>query len=106
MATARFADVGVARPDLFEAAFANPFVHTLQHASFLLTALLFWRGIVGEAATRRASGQAMLSLFTTMVHTGALGALITLASGVWYPSYIEPMSALGAASPALEEPPR
>jgi hypothetical protein len=48
----------------------------------------------------------MLSLFTTMVHTGALGALIALASGVWYPSYIEPTSALGAASPALEEPPR
>jgi putative membrane protein len=82
-------------PYLFEAALANPVVHTLQHASFLLTALLFWRGIFGEAATRHASGQAMLSLFTTMVHTGALGALITLAPGVWYPSYIEPTSALG-----------
>lgn len=82
-------------PYLFEAALANPVVHTLQHASFLLTALLFWRGIFGEAATRRASGQAMLSLFTTMVHTGALGALIALAPGIWYPSYIEPTSALG-----------
>jgi cytochrome c oxidase assembly factor CtaG len=37
----------------------------------------------------------MLSLFTTMVHTGALGALIALAPGIWYPSYIEPTSALG-----------
>lgn len=82
-------------PYLFEAALAHPIIHTLQHACFLLTALLFWRGIFGEAATRRGSGQAMLSLFTTMVHTGALGALITLAPGVWYPSYIEPTSALG-----------
>jgi cytochrome c oxidase assembly factor CtaG len=82
-------------PYLFEAAVAHPFVHTLQHSSFLLTALLFWRGIFGEGATRRASGHAMLSLFTTMVHTGALGALIALAPGIWYPSYIEPTSALG-----------
>ena len=35
------------------------------------------------------------SPFTTMVHTGALGALLALAPGVWYPSYIESTSALG-----------
>ncbi|WP_258187457.1 cytochrome c oxidase assembly protein [Trinickia symbiotica] len=82
-------------PVLFEAALANPLIHTLQHASFLITALLFWWSIVGDGATRRRSGHAMLSLFTTMAHTGALGALITLAPGLWYPSYIEPASALG-----------
>lgn len=82
-------------PALFEAAVAHPVVHAMQHASFLLTALLFWRGVVGEGATRRGSGNAMLSLFTTMIHTGALGALITLAPGIWYLSYIEPTSALG-----------
>lgn len=82
-------------PGLFEAAVADPVVHTMQHTSFLLTALLLWRGIVGEGATRHGSGPAMLSLFTTMVHTGALGALIALAPGVWYPSYIEPTSTLG-----------
>jgi cytochrome c oxidase assembly factor CtaG len=82
-------------PALFEAAVADPVVHTMQHASFLLTALLLWRGIVGEGATRRGSGPAMLSLFTTMVHTGALGALIALAPGIWYPSYIESTSTLG-----------
>ncbi|MEX3958436.1 cytochrome c oxidase assembly protein [Trinickia sp. EG282A] len=82
-------------PALFEAALANPLIHTLQHASFLITALLFWWSIVGDGATRRRSGHAMLSLFTTMAHTGALGALITLAPGLWYPSYIEPASALG-----------
>lgn len=82
-------------PVLFESAVAHPAVHALQHTSFLVTALLLWRGIVGEGATRRGTGHAMLSLFTTMVHTGALGALIALAPGIWYPSYIEPANALG-----------
>jgi cytochrome c oxidase assembly factor CtaG len=82
-------------PPLFESALAHSGVHTLQHASFLGTALIFWWSILGEGAVRRGSGHAMLSLFTTMVHTGALGALITLSPGVWYPSYVEPTSALG-----------
>ena len=82
-------------PRLFEAALASSAIHTLQHASFLLSALLFWWVVFGEGTRRDQSGYAMLSLFTTMVHTGALGALLTLAPGLWYPAYIEPTSALG-----------
>ena len=29
----------------------------------------------------------MASLFTTMIHTGALGALLTLSPVAWYPAY-------------------
>jgi cytochrome c oxidase assembly factor CtaG len=91
-------------PKLFGAALASPGVHTVQHTSFLLSALLFWCSILGEPArpVHGAGGdngsrgaQAMLSLFTTMVHTGALGALLTLSPGVWYPAYIETASSLG-----------
>jgi len=82
-------------PLLFEAALRNPAIHTLQHASFLSTALLFWWTVFGESGRRRSSGHAMLSLFTTMVHTSALGALISLSPGLWYPYYVEPTSALG-----------
>jgi putative membrane protein len=82
-------------PVLFEAALTNPGIHTLQHASFLVSALLFWWTIFGETARRQHGAQAMLSLFTTMVHTGALGALLTLAPGLWYPSYVESTTALG-----------
>ncbi|CAL8480668.1 cytochrome c oxidase assembly protein [Caballeronia sp. S22] len=83
-------------PRFFEAALASPGIHTLQHASFLASALLFWWTIFGRAANAqvRDSAHAMLSLFTTMVHTGALGALLTLAPGVWYPSCIETTLAL------------
>jgi len=82
-------------PVLFEAALRDPAVHTLQHACFLSTALLFWWTVFGESGRRQSSGHAMLSLFTTMVHTSALGALISLSPGLWYPSYVEPSSALG-----------
>jgi cytochrome c oxidase assembly factor CtaG len=82
-------------PALFEAALEHPWVHTLQHTSFMLSALIFWWTVFGEGVSRRSGGHAMLSVFTTMVHTSALGALIALAPGLWYPSYVEPTTALG-----------
>jgi cytochrome c oxidase assembly factor CtaG len=71
-------------PAWFEAALAHDGVHALQHASFLLGALLYWWSVIGHERQR---GAAMASLFTTMVHTGALGALLTLSPVAWYPSY-------------------
>ncbi|SAL88109.1 membrane protein [Caballeronia arvi] len=82
-------------PRFFEAALARPGIHTLQHASFLASALLYWWTVFGRASEGESNAHAMLSLFTTMVHTGALGALLTLAPGIWYPSCIETTRALG-----------
>jgi cytochrome c oxidase assembly factor CtaG len=73
-------------PALFEAALRDPGVHTLQHASFLVTALFFWWAVFG-GALRRADGRSVASLFTTMMHSGALGALLTFAPTVWYEHY-------------------
>lgn len=73
-------------PALFEAALANEAIHAFQHITFLFTALLFWWSVLASS-TRHAKGIALLSLFTTFVHTGALGALLTLARTDWYPSY-------------------
>lgn len=76
-------------PQLFEAAIDNQAVHALQHASFLGTALLFWWAVLGrDARVRQGSGAALAYLFTTMMHTSALGALLTLAPTVWYPHYL------------------
>ena len=72
-------------PRLYEATLQNDLVHTLQHLSFLGTALLFWWTVLHPAWSGR--GPAMLSLFTTMLHTGALGAILTVSSAVWYPAY-------------------
>lgn len=82
-------------PRLFQAAVLHSWIHTLQHTSFLASALLFWWTILGRRGGSEAGAPAMLSLFTTMVHTGALGALLALAPGLWYPLYVEPTSALG-----------
>jgi putative membrane protein len=82
-------------PGLFEAALHHESLHALQHASFLVTALLFWWAVLGADARSRSSGFAMIYLFTTMMHTGALGALITLAPTPWYPSYAATGGALG-----------
>lgn len=79
-------------PVLFDAALHDDGWHTLQHASFLLTALLYWWTVLG-ARQRAAQGQAVLSLFATMMHSGALGALLALSPTVWYPAY----AAIGAS---------
>lgn len=81
-------------PRLFEAALASPGLHALQHLSFLATALLFWWPVLGPAA-RHQPGAALLSLFTTMLHTAALGALLALAASPWYAAYAVTAPAAG-----------
>jgi putative membrane protein len=73
-------------PALFEAALASTAVHILQHTSFLGTALLFWWSVF-DRRPRNTGGAALASLFTTMGHTGALGALLTFGARLWYRSY-------------------
>ena len=82
-------------PTLFEAALASPGVHTLQHTSFLLAALVYWWSVAGSGGSGRHRGAAMLSLFTTMIHTGALGALLTLSPVAWYTAYAGRTAAFG-----------
>jgi putative membrane protein len=74
-------------PRLFEGALASSTMHGWQHTSFLASALLFWWAVLGDGAERPHRGGAMLYLFTTMLHTGALGALLTWSAVPWYPAY-------------------
>lgn len=74
-------------PYLFQAALTHPALHALQHASFLFPALLFWWSVLDRVAGGAARGSAIAYLFTTMLHTGALGALFAVSGRVWYPVY-------------------
>jgi putative membrane protein len=73
-------------PALFEAALADEALHVVQHASFFVSALFFWWSVLARGAAR-SGGAAMASLFTTMLHTAALGALLTFAPTPWYAHY-------------------
>lgn len=70
-------------PACFDAALDRPVVHELQHASFFATALLFWWAALRQ---RSAAGQgvAMAAVLATMLHTGALGALLVFSAHAWY----------------------
>jgi cytochrome c oxidase assembly factor CtaG len=73
-------------PALFEAAVVHESVHILQHASFFVTALLFWWSLLSGRDGQRV-GLAVLCLFTTALHGGALGALLAMAGQAWYSVY-------------------
>jgi len=60
--------------------------HTLQHLTFAIAAIIFWAGIWRTIGRARA-GLAILSLFGTAVHTGVLGAFLTLSTASWYNGY-------------------
>jgi putative membrane protein len=74
-------------PVFYQAAIRNEAVHALQHATFVGTAVLFWWGLIYGRYGRIAYGAAVLYVFTTAVHTSALGALITFAAAPLYPLY-------------------
>jgi putative membrane protein len=76
-------------PVLYNAALAYDGMHRLQHASFLITALLFWWSLFYGRARRRGYGAAVLYLFATTLNSAALGILLTLSRTVWYPRQAE-----------------
>jgi putative membrane protein len=80
-------------PGWFEAALGSRGLHALQHTTFLVTALCFWWAVREGLAAR--AGVSCASLFVTMIGSGALGALLTFSSALWYPAYAGVSSPLG-----------
>jgi putative membrane protein len=77
-------------PVLYDAAVADELLHALEHASFFLTALLFWWGLIASRGSlRRSPGAALLYVFTAAMQSVLLGALLTLSSRPWYSAHRE-----------------
>jgi cytochrome c oxidase assembly factor CtaG len=74
-------------PILFQATLDNDFVHSLQHTSFLFSALLFCWSLLNGPERRMSYGTGIISVFTTAVHSSILGALLTVSQTIWYPAY-------------------
>jgi putative membrane protein len=84
-------------PGLYEAALRHPFSHWLEHLTMLATGVVFWWSCF---ESRRRSplghGAGVAALFLTMLHTGVLGILITLAGQPLYATYggMQPVTGL------------
>lgn len=74
-------------PSLFDRALQSDGWHVAQHASFLVSALLFWSAMLTRRP--RNPGLATICLFATSVVSGALGAMMAFAESPWYQPYAE-----------------
>jgi putative membrane protein len=78
-------------PVFYQAAVVNRAIHMLEHGAFFGTALLFCWLLVDGRQVRTKSGAneglILLVIFTTALHSGLLGALLTFAATPLYPIY-------------------
>ena len=81
--------VGLARPRSIRCGPGSGWLHAFEHASFFVTALLFWRALDTPAAR---PSRPLGAAFFTLVHSGLLGALITLSPRPLYGWYGAPNS--------------
>lgn len=83
-------------PGPYQLSLTSHAAHGAQHASFFGSAVLFWWVLVRAgkpARTQLALG--VLYVFTTALHAGVLGALLTFSWSPWYPGYAETTAAWG-----------
>lgn len=72
----------------YEAALEHAGIHILEHILFLVAAMLFWRVVLQPTEQKhRHYGMLVFYLFTTILQSGILGALMTFASSPWYSFY-------------------
>lgn len=73
---------------LYTAALDNELLHVVEHVSFLVAGVLFWRVIIGgRGAARVSPGFRLLLVFGAGVQGALLSALLTFAQTPWYASY-------------------
>ena len=72
----------------YDAALDSEPLHVLEHASFLVTAVLFWQVVVGvRCAARVSGGLGVLLVFATAMQSVFLSVLLTFARTPWYAGY-------------------
>jgi putative membrane protein len=72
----------------YNAAVEHHLLHVIEHASFLVTGLLFWRVVIGaREADRVSNGFGILLVFAMAMQSVFLSALLTFARAPWYGAY-------------------
>jgi putative membrane protein len=74
-------------PWLFDQTLRRDWIHAAQHTTFLVTAFAFWWPVVNRSPALGYGG-GVVYVFTTILHTSVLGALLTFAPRAWYSSYV------------------
>jgi cytochrome c oxidase assembly factor CtaG/cytochrome c2 len=75
-------------PGPYQWALANEGVHTLEHLSFFVTALMFWSIVIEPSGRRRLNyGPTLVFIITAAILSGLPGALIALAPRPLYPAH-------------------
>ena len=74
-------------PLLFDQTLRSDWIHAAQHTTFLVTALAFWWPVVNRSSALGYGG-GVVYVFTTILHTSVLGALLTFAPRAWYSFYV------------------
>lgn len=84
-------------PSLYELALREPAWHRVEHACFLVTAVLFWWPVVGPAPSRAWWPRWALVpyLLVADVANTVLSAILCFAPGVLYATYANASSAIG-----------
>jgi putative copper resistance protein D len=82
---------------MFETALEDEFIHNMEHALYLSTALLFWAPIfsVDPIRHRLRGGSALAYLITQMPQNSFLGVAIMFSSTPLYPHYVSLQRAWG-----------
>jgi putative membrane protein len=74
----------------YDAAVRNEFLHILEHASFLVTGVMFWGVVIGRRAAGRVwNGLGVLLVFAMGMQSTFLSVLLTFAPTPWYSAYAE-----------------
>ena len=74
-------------PSLYDSSVRNEWVHAAQHFCFLGSAVLFWWALVHGREGRMGYGASTFYVFTTAMHSSALGALLTFTPTPLYSAY-------------------
>ena len=83
-------------PGPYDWALANEFVHTLEHLSFFVSALMFWSLVLEPLGRRRLDyAPCMLFVATLGMQNGLLGALLTFARRPLYLAHLHTTTAWG-----------
>jgi putative membrane protein len=80
---------------LYDAALGSPVVHALEHSTFLVTAVLLWRVVIGARAVRVSPGLGVLLVFALTLQSALLALLLTFAQTPWYSGYTTTTRAWG-----------